>query len=195
MQVNKHIFFVTLACITSLFGMEEYNPHEVIRITSFFYSLMAGSCIASDAIIEFSNYQDTALRHQITFTNAQKLVERYQKTSKLLDNPLEELFKQEHFANLPKKTLISLLKQDLTLQEAKEIQIYFFYKLMEKSKIRSVQDSYLKGFLNGIHAIYYGAQERFNSAMHLIKKTGRPIPNPTQRVEEYGDITSYQCFQ
>lgn len=195
MQVNKYIFFITLAFITSLFGMEEYNPHEVIRITSFFYSLMAGNCIASDAIIEFSNYQDTSLRHQITFANAQKLVERYQKTSKLFENPLEDLFKQEYPMNLPKKTVISLLKQDLTLQEAKEIQIYFFYKLMEKSKIRTVQDGYLKGFLNGIHAIYYGAQERFNSAMHIIKKTGRSIPNPTQRIEEYGNIPSYQCFQ
>lgn len=172
MQVNNYIFLVTLALITPIFGMEEYNPHEVIRITSFFYSLMAGKCTASDTIIEFCNYQDTSLRHQITFINARKLVERYQKTSQLFENPLKDLFKQAYAADLPKKTVASFLKQDLTLQEAKDIQLYFFYKLMAKSKIRSVQDSYLKSFLNGIHAIYFGAQEHFNSAMHIIKKQG-----------------------
>ena len=196
MQVNKYIFFVTLAFIIPIFGMDDYNPQEVIRITSFLYSLMAGNCTASDTIIEFSNYQDTSLRHKITFKNAQILLESYQKTSKLFNNPLTDLFKETDSLALPKQRAITFLKQDLTLQEAKEIQLYFFYKLVDKSKIRSVQDAYFKGFLNALYAIYYGGEEYFNSAMYIIKKTGRSTPNPLQRIEKYGVNTkSYQCFQ
>lgn len=196
MQVNKYIFMILFGCINIALGMDDYNPQEMIKVTSFFYSVMAGRCVAYQNYIEFCDYQDATLRHGVTFNNAKKLIERYQKTSKLFDNPLEDLLNQDYFATLPKIKALSFLHQNITLQEAKEIQLFYFYKLMEKSKIRAVQDSYLKGFLNAIYAIYYGAKDHFNDAMQTIEKTGRTMPSPLQRIERYGtQPKTYQCFQ
>lgn len=181
-----------LTIIASAHGMEDYDPHEVIRITSFCYSLMTGKCIAQDTIIEFCNYQDFTLRHRITFDNAQKLISTYEKTSKLFNNPLGQMLEEKGLSDIPKSKALALLQKGLTLQEAKEIQLFYFYKLLEKSRIRSMQDAYLKSFLNAIYAIYFGAKEHFNNAMLTIEKMSGLIPNPLYRFPESG---TYQGLQ
>lgn len=170
MQVNKYLLISLLGITTSALSMEDYDPQEVIRITSFCYSLMTGKCIAQDTVIEFCNYQDFALRHRITFDNAQKLISTYEKTSKLFTNPLGQMLKEKGLDNLPQSKALTQLQEDLTLQEAKEIQLFYFYKLLEKSRIQFGQDSYSKEFLNAIYAIYFGAKEHFNTAMQIIEK-------------------------
>lgn len=186
MHVNKYILIALLGAFCNTLCMEDYDPQEIIRITSFCYSLMTGKCVAHEKIIEFCNYQDTALRHRITFDNAQKLIGTYEKASKLFGNPLKVLLKEKGLASFNKSKAFALLQEDLTLQEAKEIQLFYFYKLLEKSRIRSMQNSYLKGFLNAIYAIYFGAREHFNDAMQIIEKNTVLIPNPIQWLQEYG---------
>lgn len=183
MYIKKYVFLLILVIKSAAAMYDDGDPQKTVWITSFFHSLMSGNCTVREGILEFRDYRDHTLIYQTHFSKVQQIINSYSKMASSFKEPVGQIIKTISAQKKPRSCDIEFLIQDLTLQEAKEIQLFYFFRLLERSKIRSMHTVYVKSFLNALYGLHTGTPIHFNNAMRTIKESGQIVPNPMERIE------------